>query len=113
MSESSWQTLKGNLHIGHGVKYNHFYPLTLYSHEGSLNVVKMPTSSLWHGRLRHISQIELERFSTLGYIPKLQHSESNFSVNTGSRPEAGTRLSMRGYTLTLRANSQRYLRIDA
>ena len=39
LSELSRQIRKGNLHIGHGVRYNNVYPLTLINKEGSLNVV--------------------------------------------------------------------------
>ena len=113
LGQSFWQITRGNLIMNHGSKYNNLYLLNVFSHEGSINVAELPIVSLWHGRLCHCSQAGLDQLTSIGYIPKLQHSESNFSVNTGSRPEAGTRLSMRGYTLTLRANSQRYLRIDA
>ena len=49
LSESSWKISRGNIHIGHGVKYNNLDPLTVISFEGSLNVTEMLTLSMWHG----------------------------------------------------------------
>ena len=78
-NESSWKIAKGSLHIGHGVRYKNLYPVTMISREESLNVAKMSTPSLWHGRLGHVSQTGLERLSALGYMPKLNRVESDFS----------------------------------
>ena len=78
LNESTWQLSKGNMHIGHELKYNNLYPLTVIGQEGSLNVAEMPSSRLWHGRLAHISQTGLRGLSVLGYIPDLQHTESDF-----------------------------------
>ena len=49
LNESSWHITRGNLRIGHGVKYNNLYLLRLISLEGSLNIAEVPTTSLWHG----------------------------------------------------------------
>ena len=70
--------MKGNMHIGHGVKYNYLYPLTVIGQEGWLNVEEMSNSRLWHERLAHMSQAGLRRLLTLGYILDIQHSESDF-----------------------------------
>ena len=78
LSESSLQISKGILRIGHGVRYNYLSPLTIINREGSLNVAKMSTPSLWHGRLSHMSQTGVERTLALDYIMKLNHAESYF-----------------------------------
>ena len=40
--------------------------------EGVVNVAKLQDSSLWHGRLGHMSQARLDRLMVIGYILKLQ-----------------------------------------
>ena len=66
------------MHIGDGVKYNNFYPLMVIGQEGSLNVVEMPNSRLWHGRLAHMSQMGLRTLMSLGNIPGIQRTKSDF-----------------------------------
>ena len=78
MNESAWKISNGNMHIGHEVKHNNLYPLTVIGQEGSLNREEMPNSRMWHGGLAHMSQTGLWRLMALGYIPDLQHTESDF-----------------------------------
>ena len=61
--ESSWHIAKGNLYIDHGVRYNNLYPLNVVnSREVSLNIAILPTLSLWHSQLDHMSQVGLNDF---------------------------------------------------
>ena len=43
LNQSTLKISKGNMHIGHGIKYNNLYPLTVIGQERCLNVAKMPT----------------------------------------------------------------------
>jgi 5'-3' exoribonuclease 2 len=40
--------------------------------------VDIPLSSLWHGRLVHLSKAGITHLSTAGYIPKLSFSDHQF-----------------------------------
>ena len=42
-------------------KYNNLYLLMAIDPEGTMNVIESQDSNLWHGRLGHRSQAELDR----------------------------------------------------
>ena len=41
-------------------------------------MVDIPVSSLWHGRLGHLSKADIMHLSRAGYIPKLSFSDHQF-----------------------------------
>jgi hypothetical protein len=43
-----------------------------------LFVIDLPVSSLWHGRLGHLSKTGISFLSKAGYIPKLSFSDHQF-----------------------------------
>ena len=45
------------------------YPLYVTLREGDLFLVYIPVSSLWHGRLGHLSKVGITHLSRVGYIP--------------------------------------------
>ena len=45
--------------------------------EGAMNVAEKTAPNLWHGRLDHMSQAELDRLMVIDYIQKLQ-AKSDF-----------------------------------
>ena len=51
------------------------YPLYVTLREDDLFLVDIPVSSLWHGRLGHLSKAEITHLSRAGYIPKLSFSD--------------------------------------
>jgi hypothetical protein len=51
------------------------YPLYVMLKEGDLFVVVISVSSLWHGRLGHLSKTGITYLSKAGYIPKLSFSD--------------------------------------
>ena len=63
---------RGNLKIGNGHKYNNLYPMMAINPEGVVNVAEKSDPNVWHGRLSHVSQVNLDRLVAVGYIPKLQ-----------------------------------------
>ena len=63
---------RGNLRIGSRHKYNNLYPLMVINPEGIMNIAEKTDLNLWHSRLNHMSQAELDRLMAVGYIPKLQ-----------------------------------------
>ena len=46
--------------------------------EGDLFLVYIPVSSLWHGRIGHLSKVGITHLSRTGYIPKLSFSDHHF-----------------------------------
>jgi hypothetical protein len=46
--------------------------------EGDVFIVDIPVSSLWHGRLGHLSKTGITYLSKAGYIPKLSFSDHHF-----------------------------------
>ena len=54
------------------------YPLYVTLREGDLFLVDILMSSLWHGRLRHLSKAGITHLSRAGYIPKLSFSDHQF-----------------------------------
>jgi hypothetical protein len=47
----------------------------LLAREGDLFVIDIPVSSLWHGRLGHLSKTDISFLSKAGYIPKLSFTD--------------------------------------
>ena len=72
LNESTWMISRGNLRIGSGHKYNNLYPLMAINPIEVVNVAEKTDPNLWHGRLDHMLQAELDRLMTVSYIPKLQ-----------------------------------------
>ena len=64
--------------IGNGCKYNNLYPLMVINPKGAVNIIESQDSNLWHGRLNHMSQAELDQLMTINYIPKVL-TKTNFS----------------------------------
>ena len=60
LNELAWMISRGNLRIGSGHKYNNLYPLMVINPEGVVNVAEKIDSNLWHGRLSHMSQAEMD-----------------------------------------------------
>ena len=54
----------------------HFIPRL--AREGDLFLVDIPVSSLWHGRLGHLSKAGITHLSSAGYITKLSFSDHQF-----------------------------------
>ena len=84
LGESSQHITTGNLQIVPGEKYNNLYLLIVINREGSINVAEMTTTTVWHGRLSHMSQSGLERLSTMSYIPTLLRALSIRETNSKS-----------------------------
>ena len=54
------------------------YLLYITFREGGLFLVDIPVSSLWHGRLRHMSKAGTMHISRVGYIPKFSFFDQQF-----------------------------------
>ena len=65
-------------HVARGPKVHSLYPLYITLREGGLFLVDIPVSSLWHGRLGHLSKAGIMHLSKAGYIPKLSFSDHQF-----------------------------------
>jgi hypothetical protein len=74
-SSGGWSLHKGNLLLARGSRIHFLYPLYVTLREGDLFVVEIPLSSLWHGRLGHLSKTDITYLSKAGYIPKLSFSD--------------------------------------
>ena len=98
LNESEWMITRGNLRIGNGHKYNNLYPMMTINPEGAVNVAEKTYSNLWHSRLGHMSQAELDRLMAIGYIPKLQ-TKTNFCEHCQYRnkPEVRTLFTTKQY----------------
>jgi hypothetical protein len=77
-SSGGWTIHKGNLLLARGPRIQSLYPLYVTLCEGDLFVVDIPVSSLWHGRLGHLSKAGISFLSKAGYIPKLSLSDHQF-----------------------------------
>ena len=73
-----WTLHKGNLLLARGPKVHSLYPLYVTLREGDLFLVDIPVSSLWHGRLGHLSKVGITHLSRADYIPKLSFSDHQF-----------------------------------
>ena len=69
---------KGNLLVARGPKVHSLYPLYVTLKHGDLFLADIPLSSLWHGRLRHLSKAGITYLSRAGYIPKLSFVDHQF-----------------------------------
>jgi hypothetical protein len=74
-SSGGWSIHKGNLLLAHGPRIQSLYPLYVTLCEGDLFVIDISVSSLWHGRLGHLSKTDILFLSKAGYIPKLSLSD--------------------------------------
>ena len=72
LNESTWMINRGNLRIEREHNYNNLYPLVAINPKGAVNIAEKTDSNLWHDRLGHMSQAELDQLMVVGYIPKLQ-----------------------------------------
>ena len=72
LNESTWMITRGNLRIGSGHKFNNLYPLMVINPEGIMNIAEKTDLNLWHSRLNHMSQAELDWLMSVNYITKLQ-----------------------------------------
>ena len=77
-SSRGWTLHRGNLLLARGPKVHPLYPLYVTLREGDLFLVDIPVSSLWHGRLGHLSKAGITHLSRAGYIPKLSFSDHQF-----------------------------------
>ena len=77
-SSGGWTLHRGNLLLARGPKVHSLYPLYVTLREGDLILVDIPVSSLWHGRLGHLSKADITHLSRAGYIPKLSFSDHQF-----------------------------------
>ena len=67
-SSRGWTLHKGNLLLARVPKVHSLYPLYVTLREGDLFLVDIPVSSLWHGRLRHLSKAGITHLSRVRYI---------------------------------------------
>jgi hypothetical protein len=81
-SSGGWSLHKGNILLGRGPRIHFLYPLYITLREGDLFVVDIPVSSLWHGRLGHLSKADITYLSKVGYIPKCEHCQYGKQVVT-------------------------------
>jgi hypothetical protein len=77
-SSGGWNIHKGNLLLARGSRIHFLYLLYVTLREGDVFVVDIPMSSLWHGRLGHLSKAGITHVSKAGYIPKLSFSDHQF-----------------------------------
>jgi hypothetical protein len=77
-SSGGWSLQKGNLLLARGPRIHFLYLLYVTLKEGDLFVMDIPVSSLWHGRLDHLSKTGITYLSKAGYIPKLSFSDHQF-----------------------------------
>jgi hypothetical protein len=77
-SSGGWSIHKGNLLLARGSRIHSLYPLFVTLCEGDLFVIDIPVSSLWHGRLGHLSKTGRSFLPKAGYIPKLSFSDHQF-----------------------------------
>ena len=77
-SFGGWTLHKGNLLLTHAPKTHSLYPLYVTLRQGDLFLVDIPVSSLWYGRLGHLSKVGITHLSKAGYIPKLSFSDHQF-----------------------------------
>jgi 5'-3' exoribonuclease 2 len=77
-SSRGWSIHKGNLLLACSPRIHFLYPLYVTLREGDLFVVDILVSSLWHGRLGHLSKTGITHLSKAGYIPKLSFSDHQF-----------------------------------
>ena len=70
-SSGGWNLHGGNLLLARGPKVNPLYPLYVTLREGDLFFVDIPVSSLWLGRLNHLSKVGIAHLSRAVYIPLL------------------------------------------
>jgi hypothetical protein len=73
-----WRLHKGNLLLARGPKIHSLYPLYITLREGDFFLVDIPVSSLWHGRLGHLSKAGIKYLSKTRYIPKVSFSDHQF-----------------------------------
>ena len=77
-SSGGWTLYRGNILLARGPKVHTFYPLYVTLRESGLFLVDLPVSSLWRGRLGHLSKSGITHLSKAGYIPKLSFSDHQF-----------------------------------
>jgi ATP-binding cassette subfamily B (MDR/TAP) protein 1 len=58
-SLGGWNIHKGSLLLARGSRIQSLYPLYVTLREGDVFVVDIPVSSLWHGRLSHLSKTSI------------------------------------------------------
>nr|AAR96002.1 retrotransposon-like protein [Musa acuminata] len=71
--ESKWKLTKGSLIMARGNKLNSFYVLEAKLHKGEINAIQKGESiDLWHKRLGHISEKELQTLARKQFLPELR-----------------------------------------
>ena len=72
----SWKIMKGFMVIAKGVKCGSLYPMHVsFVNENVVAITKLPSTSLWHCRLGHISRSGMESLTRFGYLPVLPYSD--------------------------------------
>ena len=75
----SWKIMKGSMVIAKGVKCGLLYPMHVSSiNENVVAITRVPSTSLWHCRLGHISRSGMESLTRFGYLPVLPYSDFPF-----------------------------------
>jgi hypothetical protein len=64
--------------LARGPRIHFLYPLYVTLKEGDMFVVDILVSSLWHGRLSHLSKASITYLSKASYIPKVSFSDHQF-----------------------------------
>ena len=77
-SFGGWSLHRGNLLLARGTKVHSLYPLYVTLRESRLFLVDLPVSSLWHGRIGHLSKSSITHLSRAGYIVKLSFFDHQF-----------------------------------
>ena len=74
-ASQSFRITKGNMIVAKGNKVGSLYPLFVHKKEHFLAITDQPMTSIWHGRLGHMSRNGMEILSRYGHLPKLSFSD--------------------------------------
>lgn len=75
----SWKIQKGSMLLARGAKCGTLYPLHVSGvFDHVVAITEQPSTSLWHYKLGHISQIGMKLLCRLGYVPHLSFSDFEF-----------------------------------
>ena len=75
----SWKILKGSMLIAKGVKCGLLYPMHVSSvNESIVAITELPSTSLWHCRLGHMSRSGMEILYKFGYLSVLPYYDFSF-----------------------------------
>lgn len=79
LGNQSWRIMKGSMVIAKGVKCGLLYPMHVSSiNENIVAITKLPSTSLWHCRLGHISRSGMESLTHFSYLLVFPYSDFPF-----------------------------------